>query len=191
MNDSLDGAGEKELTAQLKEQYPDADHIKISREFEEVPDFEVTVLKHETTATDFLICPRHKAFSHPHRNWDGWHRFKHAACVSGGIVGREAQMFDWQCTVKVSDLEKIAAHMLNTKLVVATDSGLAHLAILLRVPLAVIWGTPVGVIPGQEYHQGCHRRMEHQKRSPVWHIEGGWENPSKAFEEVNQILCGL
>lgn len=105
------------------------------------------------------------------------------------VAGTEASQSPWEGAHKVSDVEAIAAHMLKTRLVVATDSGLAHLAILLRVPLALIWGTPVGVIPGQTYEKSYHKRMEAQKRGIVHHIEGAWQDPAYAIREVLKLVA--
>ena len=51
----------------------------------------------------------------------------------------------------VEDLRDIAAHILKTRFVIATDSAFAHLAILLKVPVIVLWGESAGIIPNQEY----------------------------------------
>ncbi len=192
--ENLDGFGAHKVKEELYMQYPEAEQIKMSRVFPEDLDLRIKVPEVEAGSTDALIAPRWKDSSHPHRNWDGWGSFySEMMNLPGnkGVIGYEAKNCHWDSAFKIWDIESIAAHMLKTKLVVATDSGMAHLAILLRVPLAVIWGTPVGVIPGQTYEQGCHKRMEHQKRSPVWHIEGGWEDPGKAFHMVRDILCTL
>jgi hypothetical protein len=194
VSEDLDGWGERDVTLALKEKYPQADHVKISRAYEEQTDFTVMPPCVESCATDILICPRKKDNSSPHRNWNGWDRL-YAHLVNAGhrvvAVGKKDQSGDCITAPWIHDLDHIASAMTKTKLVVATDAGLAHLAILLRVPLAVIWGTPVGVIPGQSYEKGCHKRMEHQKRSPVWHIEGGWEDVEKTQSEVKAILCHL
>ncbi len=194
VDEGLNGHGEREVTAALKAQYPQAECIKLAWKDKADDEFQIEVSPQPCLVTDVLICPRKKDNSSPHRNWTGWQELCLNLQKSGNIVaaiGRDQDSEDLGLVSRIKDLEAIAAHMLKTRLVVATDSGLAHLAILLRVPLVVIWGTPVGVIPGQPYEKGCHARMEHQKRSPVWHIEGGWESPAKAFNEVNKILCTL
>lgn len=180
----------KRVSEALKEKHPGATQIGNSWP---LPEKELIVRPDESgsEASDFVLCPRFKGKLSPHRNWEGWPSLNEVLCGSGRkvvVAGIEADNGPWQGAVRVSDLERIAAHMLKTKLVVATDSGLAHLAILLRVPLALIWGSPVGVIPGQTYEKGYHKRMERQKKSTIHHLEGVWENIPLAIEEILKIV---
>ena len=179
------------VSASLKERYPDATQIRSSWPLIE-KELIVRPNDSDVVSSDFVLCPRFKATLFPHRNWVGWPFLNEALCEAGHhvvVAGTEASKGPWGGATRVTDLESIAAHMLKTKLVVATDSGLAHLAILLRVPLALIWGSPVGVIPGQTYEKGYHKRMEAQKRGIIHHLEGTWENIPLALEEVLKITA--
>jgi hypothetical protein len=190
VDERLDGHGERAVVETLKGAYPGAEFIRISREYEEAPGFFVQVPDRQADRTDVLTVPRKKPNSSGHRDWGGWNLMAHDLQASGltiKAVGKADMSFDCGIPI-VEDLRDIAAHMLKTRFVVSTDSGLAHLAILLRVPLIVLWGSPVGVIPGQSYKQGCHGRMEAQKSGFVHHIEGAWGDPAFAVREVLKIV---
>ncbi len=190
VDEMLDGLGERRVVKDLKEQYPSAEFVKIGWQHRADDSFEVEIPDLPADKTDCLIAPRRKPNSSTHRDWNGWIEMAKALQDAGKTVkaiGREDMSFD--CGIPfVEDLRDIASHMAHTRYVVSTDSGLAHLAILLKVPLIVLWGTPVGVIPGQAYEKGCHKRMEAQKRGVVEHIEGAWENVPFAIEEVLRRL---
>lgn len=181
----------EKISARLKEKYSEAEQIRTSWP---LPEKELIVKPEQCSAfdSDIVICPRFKDKLSPHRNWEGWLTMNESLCkekLRVVVAGTEASQSPWEGAHKVSDVEAIAAHMLKTRLVVATDSGLAHLAILLRVPLALIWGTPVGVIPGQTYEKSYHKRMEAQKRGIVHHIEGAWQDPAYAIREVLKLVA--
>ena len=191
VDEMLDGLGERRVVGELKRQYPKADFVKIGWQHPADEQFSVTVPERPAVQTDVLIAPRKKPDSSTHRDWQGWPAMANALERQGlsvKAIGRADMSFD--CGLPfVEDLRDIAAHMQQTRFVLSTDSGLARLAILLRVPLIVLWGTPVGVIPGQTYEKGCHKRMEQQKKAPVVHIEGAWEHIDFAIQEVLKIVA--
>jgi ADP-heptose:LPS heptosyltransferase len=88
----------------------------------------------------------------------------------------------------IEDLRDIASSMLKTRFVIATDSAFAHLAILLQVPLIVLWGEAPGIVPTQEYKKSCHARMEVLKKGFVYHLAGAWDDPNFAINEVLKII---
>lgn len=191
VDEMLDGYGERKVVQELKQQYPFAEFIKIGWEHPADDSFSVEIPDRPAIQTDVLIAPRKKPDSSTHRDWQGWPMMSHDLQASGltvKAIGRADMSFD--CGLPfVEDLRDIASHMAQTRFVVSTDSGLAHLAILLKVPLIVLWGTPVGVIPGQTYEKGCHKRMESQKRGIIHHIEGAWQDPAYAIREVLKIVA--
>lgn len=191
VDERLDGYGERRVVQDLKQQYPFAEFIKIGWEHPADDNFSVDIPERPAIQTDVLIAPRKKPDSSTHRDWQGWPMMAHdlqAVGLTVKAIGRADMSFD--CGLPfVEDLRDIAAHMAQTRFVVSTDSGLAHLAILLKVPLIVLWGTPVGVIPGQTYEKGCHKRMESQKKGILHHIEGAWQDPAYAVREVLKLVA--
>jgi hypothetical protein len=72
VDERLDSQGEKNILQELKIKYPNAEFVRISHEYKEIPDFNVTVPDRLSEATDILIAPRRKPFSAPHRDWQYW-----------------------------------------------------------------------------------------------------------------------
>lgn len=190
VEERLDSKGEKNIIELLKAKYPDAEFVKISHEYKEVSDFNITVPDRSVEITDLLIAPRKKPFSSPHRDWQYWPLMASELKKSGlniKSIGRHDMSYD--CGVPlVEDLRDIAAHMLKTRFVIATDSAFAHLAILLKVPVIVLWGEAAGIVPNQEYKKSCHSRMEILKRGFLHHLVGAWDNPDFAVNEILKIL---
>lgn len=190
VSERLDGRGERAILGSLNALYPQAELVKVGRELRLMEDFQIVLPATHAPYSDVMVAPRRKPLSSVHRDWEGWPYFV-ASLRGHGLkvlaAGRRDMSED--CGVPlIEKLDEIAVAMQRTKFVISTDSGLAHLAILLRVPLIVLWGTPVGVIPGQEYRQGCHQVMEAQKRAPVHHIEGAWEDLQLAISETLRII---
>jgi hypothetical protein len=190
VSEDLNGWGERLVVRELKNQFPEADFVKVSWSIPAKTDIDVTPISANKSSCDVLVAPRGKATSSPHRNWEGWPSLT-SGLVDAGLrviaAGKEDMSSDCGLTL-VTNLDEIAAAMLGSRFVVSTDSGLAHLAILLKVPLILLWGDDLGVIPGQTYKQGCHARMESQKRAPVHHIIGAWNNHELALREVIGII---
>lgn len=190
VSEDLDGWGERSVICELKCRFPSAEFLKMNWSHPAKDDFTVQVPEKEVPSSDVIVVPRRKPGSSPHRDWESWKdltdelRFRNLTVLA---AGRKDMSFD--CGVQsIENIEEIAAAMLKTRFVVSTDSGLAHLAILLRVPLILLWGTPVGVIPGQSYKQGCHARMESQKKAQIHHIEGAWNDFYVALNETLRII---
>lgn len=190
--EDLDGWGERKVTKELEGRFPDAEFLKVNWSIPAKPDLEVFPNSAYEGFCDVLIAPRGKATSSPHRNWDGW-AFLASGLSDAGLKVLAAGKADMssECGLPlISSLDEIAAAMLKSRFVLSTDSGLAHLAILLKVPLILLWGDDLGVIPGQSYEQGCHARMESQKRAAIHHVVGAWGNHELALREALRILRG-
>jgi hypothetical protein len=190
VDERLDSQGEKNILQELKIKYPNAEFVRISHEYKEIPDFNVTVPDRLSEATDILIAPRRKPFSAPHRDWQYWPFFSDGLQKTGlniKAIGRADMSFDCKVPL-IEDLRDIASSMLKTRFVIATDSAFAHLAILLQVPLIVLWGEAPGIVPTQEYKKSCHARMEVLKKGFVYHLAGAWDDPNFAINEVLKII---
>lgn len=190
VSERLDGQGERAIVNSLKVLYPDAELVKVGRELKLVEDFQVEVPASNAPESDTLVAPRMKPSSSPHRNWGGWPCFVASLkCQGLKVLAAGRSDMSEECGVPLIErLDEIAGAMQRAKFVIAADSGLAHLAILLRVPLIVLWGTPVGTTPGKEYRDSYHRVMEAQKKGPVHHIEGAWEDVQVAVRETLRII---
>ncbi|MDI1314809.1 glycosyltransferase family 9 protein [Prosthecobacter sp.] len=192
VEETLDGYGERKVIKELQSRWSAAEFVKIGHQFKPV-DIDIQPPITWPQAVDVAIAPRKKDSSSPHRNWSGWQQLTRSLVADGLVVealGRKDQSFD--CAIRLTErLDCMSAIIERAKLVVATDSAVAHLAILLKRPLVVLWGKPVGVIPCQSYTQGCHARMESQKRSEVFHVENAWIDIDHAIAEVRRIFACL
>lgn len=190
VSENLDGWGERIVVRELKDNFPEAEFVKVSWSIPAKAELDVVPESTCESSYDVLVAPRGKSTSSPHRNWDGWPYLTSELVTAGlRVVAAGKEDMSSECGLKlVTSLDNIAATMLRSRFVVSTDSGLAHLAIILKVPLILLWGDELGVIPGQTYKQGCHARMESQKRAPVHHIVGAWCNHKLALQEVLGII---
>jgi hypothetical protein len=191
VKDQLNGTEEKHITELLKQIYPNAEFVKVDHRYKEIFDFDVEVPNRLSEETDLLVAPRKKPFGRaPHRDWDYWPLLTDKLKETGlniKAIGRADMSYD--CGVPlIEDLSDIASHMLKTRFVIATDSAFAHLALLLKVPVIVLWGERAGILPGQVYEQSYHSHMETFKRGFIYHLEGAWEDPYLALDEILKCL---
>lgn len=92
---------------------------------------------------DVVICPRKRSYG-PNKNWDGWGYLLHQLGQSGFSVfaaGAPDSSDDVDCPAAWEHerfLDASIEAMLAAKLVISTDAGLAHLAMLCGAPLLLI-----------------------------------------------------
>lgn len=139
-----------------------------------------------------VIAPRWKP-GQPWRNWPHWNQLclllqqRGHSVITAGLSKFSAAV---DCPA-AEDVSAMTAAILSAPLTISTDSAAAHLAILLRRPLAVLWGDEIGVIPGQTYQQGAHAMMERQKRAPVHHLVGAWASAEHALALLTPHLPSI
>jgi ADP-heptose:LPS heptosyltransferase len=173
------------MHASLLREFPDAEHtVTYVRDPESRPIVEVAPAE----GVDLCIVPRLKRDS-VHRNWNGWERVANHFTSKGlRVVALGSSDMTLEVCSMVTSTDKMAAAICGAKLTLSTDTGPAHLANLLSANLALVWGSTVGVIPGQSYAQGCHARFQRQSIRPIHHIEGGWEDVEKVITVVERLL---
>ena len=141
---------------------------------------------------DILVAPRFRQHG-AHRNYQHWHEVIDNLEILGfkvGLLGTKETSVDrpglpgdlkaWESPDNLG----ITLHwMRKAKLVLCTDSGIAHLAVLAGAPLKVIYGAP-GVEAGKEE---WHWAFDHMKAHSVAHCEpilGGWDDPVTVLVHV-------
>jgi len=102
---------------------------------------------------DVMVCPRKRDYG-PEKNWPHWEALVQRLCAEGLNVfagGAPDSSYAVDCE-RAWDYERFLdvtiEAMLTAKLVVATDAGLAHLAVLCGVPLLMIAHGDGLVAPG-------------------------------------------
>jgi len=151
---------------------------------------------------EVLVAPRFRKYG-MQRNYAHWAIVMKA--VAGikaqeggnstiGIIGLKETSIDlpelddrWKAWGYPDNLGVTLHWMQRARLVLATDSGLAHLAVLAGAPLKVIYGK-AGVIPGMENWGWI---LPHMQAHAITHCEpilGGWDSPEAVIEAVWQYL---
>lgn len=174
---------------------------------------------HETITSsgppwDFVVCPRKRAYGDS-KNWDGWPALTYGLRrLNGGstlvaAAGAPDSSYDVGVGAAWEDerfLDLSIHMMLNTRLVIATDAGLAHLAVLCGAPLLLV--TYRGLVaPGpvidssgrkarDSYWRAGYDPAERVNRfedanhtdSPIEYVDG-WEDPAKVVEVAERMTA--
>lgn len=146
-------------------------------------------------APNVVVCPRKRDYG-PEKNWDEWPR------VVGSLMGAGLKVFaagqrETSYTVECEaawdyerPLDATIEAINGCDFVLATDSGLAHLAILCGKPLVLVSFAEGLVAPGTR--NGCgspwrpikldrYEQCNH-KGAPIRVVWWGWEEPDRVVE---------
>jgi len=107
--------------------------------------YEMQGVKAEHGSIDWVVCPRFREYG-ASKNWDAWPQLAHSISRLGRVfaAGLEETSYpiDPDAAVRAWDydreLDATIEAMKMAKGVIATDAGLAHLAVLLGVPLILV-----------------------------------------------------
>jgi len=147
-----------------------------------------------------VICPRRRIYG-ADKNWPHWDRL--AELPGAFAAGAPDSSYDVDCSrawAYPRFLDASVEAMLSARLVIATDAGLAHLAVLCGRPLLLI--THEGrVAPGavrdpegramephywpvrwKEYYVSANHRNAHLE------MIDGWEHPERVVERATELL---
>lgn len=149
---------------------------------------------------DVVICPRKRGYGSD-KNWPHWHRFERLPGVFA--AGAPDSSYDVQCPRAWDHARFLDASieaLRSARLCIATDAGLAHLAVLCGTPLLLI--TYRGLVaPGpvrdadgrvmqpaywpvrmeEYYHRANHTRS-------LIETVDGWEYPERVVRRVSELL---
>jgi len=153
---------------------------------------------------DVVVCPRRRLYG-AEKNWPEWMHLVDWLVGSGLRVfaaGAHDSSYQVKCD-RAWDLDRFLdatiSAMLNAKLVVATDAGLAHLAVLCGAPLLMITYGDNLVAPGpivdetgrqfeDQYFAVKYDRYEEANHtgSEIQMLRFSWYDPHKVFTEVTR-----
>ena len=152
---------------------------------------------------DVVICPRHRDYGSD-KNWEHWQTLADRL-ASNGLIVFAAGAPDSSSWVKTNGgtawaqerfLDATIEAMRQAKLVVATDCGLAHLAILCGKPLLMISYKNGLVAPGHDDvgHDYWPIKMERYKREnhldqPIHVLYDTWNDVDKVIDKTRSLLC--
>ncbi len=166
---------------------------------------------HDWQDPDVVVCPRRMDYGGL-KNWDGWADLTRNLMASGadvvaaGAPGSSAPVHCPKAWVCARPLDASIAAMRQARLVIATDSGLAHLAVLCGAPLLVV--TYRGLVaPGPVIDSsGRKARASYQRAgfdpqgrinrfeaanhtgSPIEYVDG-WEDPTRVVEAARDMVA--
>lgn len=143
---------------------------------------------------DVVVCPRRREFG-PERNWPRWHLLVEALTASGLRVfaagSREASA-DMPCPAAWDyhrELDASLEAMHAARLVIATDTGLAHLAAMAGRPLLMITHGEF-TDPTRRWKVEMWRYDEDNHLGTPIHRADAWHEPEKVVELAGRILAG-
>lgn len=169
-----------------------------------VPSPHIHQLEHssETHRYRVVICPRKRQYGSG-KNWEHWDFL--AKTLPGVFSAGAPDSSYWVPGPRAWDyprfLDASIEAMLLADLVIATDAGLAHLAILCGRPLLLITYRglvapgpvmdPQGRVMEKEYWpvrlQKYYIEANHQKARIVV-LNDGWEDPSRVLQKAEELL---
>lgn len=158
---------------------------------------------------DVVVCPRKRNYG-AGKNWDEWPALTSRLASEGLRVfagGAADSSYDVSCETAWDyerNLDATIAAMHSAKVVVATDAGLAHLAVLCGRPLVMVTYGAGLVAPGSVDDENgramepCYwpvklerYREENHTGSPVTLVHHGWEEPERVFRTaMDHIAVG-
>lgn len=160
-----------------------------------------TVAQVEAGQIDVVVCPRRRAYG-PDKNWPHWCELTDQLWDAGLTVfagGAAATSFRVNAPSAWDyrrDLDATIEAMMAARLVIATDAGLAHLAVLCGRPLLMIAHangiTAPGVCSdGKPYIpiQMNRYQQENHTGSPITVVNYAWEEPRMVARRSMDMLA--
>lgn len=157
---------------------------------------------------DVVVCPRRREYG-SEKNWSHWTALVEMLQARGiGVFagGASDSSFDVPCQQAWSHerfLDATIEAMLAAKLVIATDAGLAHLAVLCGRPLLMITHASGLVAPGPVTDQHGNIMQEaywpvrmdryreaNHKGAPIRVVPFAWDGPEPVLDAALEMLTG-
>lgn len=145
---------------------------------------------------DVLVAPRFRRYG-MHRNYPHWLTicsFLRHRGIRYGLIGvRETSIDDpyldevYKSWSYEHNLDTTIRWMQRCRLVLCTDSGLAHVAVLAQAPLAVIYEKP-GVEHGKESWKWCFPKMKAYATAFCEPIVYGWSDVGHVIRWLERYL---
>lgn len=143
--------------------------------------------------TDILICPRRREVA-PMRNWQHWDAL--VQCLSShrvfaaGAPGSSVTELDCDASWNYARyLDATIEAMLSAKLVVATDTGLAHLALLCGRPLLVICHADGFSGPGSHPVKRWRFHAENHAGAPLMFQNHAWDSHERVARAAREFVA--
>lgn len=143
--------------------------------------------------TDIVICPRRRELA-PQRNWPHWHELERELSSNWRVFAAGAKDSSHH-TIKCDaawnyprHLDATVEAMLSAKMVVSTDTGLAHLAVLCGRPLMIICHGNGYTGPGSNKVQYWRFHAANHMQAPIGFLNHSWAGAGIPFREVAEWM---
>ena len=155
---------------------------------------------------DIVVCPRRRRYG-AEKNWPEWHDLTAGLVADGFTVfaaGAPDSSYEVPCP-QAWDYDRFLdasiEAMLNAKLVVTTDAGLAHLAVLCGRPTAVITHGDLLVAPGPVIDETGRQMEDHywpvkleryvegnHTDAPLFFLDHAWYDPANVRRTIRRLM---
>lgn len=190
----------RELTGRLKRSYPEAKFVQPDKNAARRYFIPMPYQRQGVGEYDVVVCPRKRQYGSD-KNWPWWsvitNGLRDAGCSVFAAGARHASYrVNCECAWDYERcLDATIEAMLRCKVVVATDSGLAHLAVMCGRPLILISHRDGLVAPG---HDDCGRpywpihmdrfKQENHTDSPIYLLKDAWNDYDMVMERAMSFL---
>jgi hypothetical protein len=143
---------------------------------------------------DVLVCPRRRDFG-PERNWPHWPALVETLAADGLKLfagGKREASADVPCAAAWDhprELDATLEAMLSAELVIATDTGLAHLAVMAGRPLLMLTSGE-HCDPSKRWPVEMWRYEEENHLDTPIHRVDAWDEPEKVAGLARRLLAG-
>jgi ADP-heptose:LPS heptosyltransferase len=184
----------KELKKKISKKYPNANFLEPAGEFDKkYPRKYISYQPYvkQNIKCDIVVCPRKRVLASG-RNWELWPKLvdKLKTNYSVFAVGSPTASFDVDCSKAWSYerfLDATLEAIQNSKIVVCTDSGLAHLAVQCSKPIIMITykGQPG---PDTKWKVKWNRYKEENHMNSVIKEIDAWEDLGLVLETIKKEI---
>lgn len=143
-------------------------------------------------STDLVIAPRYRKHGE-HRNFEHWDEVamefisRDVGVMSVGAEETSVKLAVDDVSWRYDSLDACLEMMQNCRLVLCTESGMAHLAVLAGAPLAIIYDKE-GREAGKEMWPWNYPHLKMYAKNTCEPIVGGWNYPDKVINFVSKYL---
>lgn len=194
---------EPELTARLRKRYG-GEYEVVAPDVKAPRKYFVPQPHHRFgIKADIVVCPRKREYG-PDKNWLHWQELTNRIVEDGMTpfaAGAPDSSFPVSCECSWDYdrfLDATIEAMLSAKIVIATDAGLAHLAVLCGRPLLMISHGPGLVAFGKDDrgkpYWPIHMdrfRAENHLNAPIRVVQNAWFSAEKVYFAATEFLGDL
>lgn len=181
-------------TRKLEKRYPGCTIVKPDRsgEWAEQRFIPEPAVKYGLLA-DVVVCPRKREIA-PERNWQHWPALTHMLTLSHRVMAAGAAATSvtsvdcWASWHWPRPLDASIDMIRSARLVIATDAGMAHLAVLCGTPLLIV-AAGTKPAPGAKWDVRLDDYFEHANHMNVpMRLVDAWDSPDVVVAMADEMM---